>query len=136
MDTTVKGYSKKQVEELGFPRNEYQFPEYTGTFKGLLVMKEWGKRNLICYFDTENHERYKLCVWFDYNDSKSYKPRKSDIDFTTAELNTVWMVAFAISKSGTTAWMTAEPLDIADLSPVMPRGDEMSSSDCDIILDL
>lgn len=107
-----RGYSKNQIKEMGFPTREYLFPIQEGSFNGKLVMKEWGNKNLICYFETDNSKKYKLCVWSDADDNKSYRPKKTDIDFSMVEINSIWKVTFEISKSGITRWMTAEPIDI------------------------
>jgi hypothetical protein len=107
-----RGYSKNQIKEMGFPTKEYLFPNQEGSFNGKLVMKEWGNKNLICYFETDKSEKYKLCVWSDADDNKSYRPKKTDIDFSMVEINSIWKVTFEISKSGITRWMTAEPINI------------------------
>ena len=55
---------------MKFPVKDYQFPEGVGSFTGALVMKKWGKRGaLICYFDTEDEKRYKICAWFNHKDA-------------------------------------------------------------------
>lgn len=63
---------------------------------------------MTCYFDTDNGERLKLCVWFSYDDSRSYRPKESDVDMKKAELNTKWRISHLITKSGKTKWLTAD----------------------------
>ena len=85
--TIRRGYSKNQVREMKFPVKDYQFPEGVGSFTGALVMKKWGKRGaLICYFDTEDEKRYKICAWFNHKDVRSYRPLHSDVDVSLIEI--------------------------------------------------
>ncbi len=103
----TRGYSKNQISEMGFPKDEYQFPNQPGSFSRKLVMKEWGNKNLICYFETDISGKYRLCVWWNPNDEKSYRPKNADNDFSNIEIGSNWTVTYEISKGGTTKWMSA-----------------------------
>lgn len=104
-----RGYSRRQVEEMGFPIQKYKFPRGKGAFVGELVMKKWGKRNsLICYFDARDGNSYKLCVWFNCKDERSYRPLRSKLDISMVQIGTVLRVEYDEAASGKTKWLTAE----------------------------
>lgn len=104
-----RAYSKKQVEELGFPSAEYQFPKKSGMFTGTLVMKKWSDSSgLICYFDTEQGEKVKLCVWFRSDPKRTYRPTKSDLDLSMVELGTRICAKYTITQKGKTRWDQAD----------------------------
>ena len=106
------GYSKRQIEEMHFPKSDYFFPTEENTVTAKLVMKEWGqKANLICYFDVKDGSKIKLCVWFNSDDNKTYRPKKASINFKEVKLNTDWIVSFTLSKQGLTNWINAIPLN-------------------------
>jgi hypothetical protein len=108
-----RGFTKHQVMELGFPAKDYSFPEGTGLFSGTLVMKKWSNnRGLICYFDTDDGQKRKLCVWFRGDPEKTYRPRKSDLDISLVELGSRLRVGYAATKSGNSNWLTAEILEV------------------------
>lgn len=111
--TTIRrGYSKNQVREMEFPVKDYQFPEGAGSFTGELVMKKWGKRGaLICYFDTEDEKRYKICAWFSHKDERSYRPLHSDVDVSLIEIGAVLQVEYDETASGKTRWVDVEVLE-------------------------
>ena len=111
--TTIRrGYSKNQVREMKFPVKDYQFPEGVGSFTGALVMKKWGKRGaLICYFDTEDEKRYKICAWFNHKDVRSYRPLHSDVDVSLIEIGSVLKVEYDETASGNTRWVNVEILE-------------------------
>ena len=106
-------YSQNQADDIGFPYFDYEFPNGGGTFTGTLVFKKWSKKastSLICYFDTDDGEKLKMCVWFSYDDERTYRPKQSDVDMKKAELNTKWQISHSISRSGKTIWLTADPI--------------------------
>jgi len=103
--------SQKEVNEMGFPSSDYLFPSYGNTFTGTLILKKWSKtKALIGYFDTDSGEKLKLCVWFSGNDSRTYRPKRSDINFKEVNLNTKWEVTYLITKTGKTMWLTADQI--------------------------
>jgi len=103
--------SEKEADEMGFPYADYQFPPDGDSFTGTLVFKKWAKKtaSLICYFDTDGGEKLKLCVWFSGDDSRTYRPKRSDVNMKEADLNTKWAVTYLITKNGKTVWLTADP---------------------------
>lgn len=97
---------------MEFRCQDYQFPKGVGSFVGELVMKKWGKqRSLICYFDTKDGNAYKLCVWFSYEDERTYRPRQSDLDISMVEIGSILRVEYDESKSGKARWLKAEILE-------------------------
>lgn len=103
--------SQNQADDMGFPSADYSFPSDGDTFTGKLVFKKWSKQpSLICYFDTDNSEKLKLCVWFSGNDKYTYRPKKSDVNMKEVDVNTKWKVTYLITKSGKTMWLTADEL--------------------------
>ena len=56
-----RGYVPSDLEEMGFDVNQYPLPSEPGETTATLVMRKWGKRcNLICYFDTDDGQKFKL----------------------------------------------------------------------------
>ena len=103
--------SQKEADEMGFPSSDYLFPSDGNTFTGTLILKKWSKtKALICYFDTDSGEKLKLCVWFSGDDTRTYRPKRSDINFKEVNLNTKWEVTYLITKSGKTMWLTADQI--------------------------
>lgn len=103
--------SQNESDEIGFPSADYKFPSNGDTFTGTLVFKKWSKtKALICYFDTDNGEKLKLCVWFSGDDTRTYRPKRSDINMKEVKLNTRWTVTYIITKSGKTMWLTANQI--------------------------
>ena len=81
---TQRGYGKPAIMEMGFPTKEYEFPETEGEFFGTLVIKKWNnKGGLICYFDTDDGRKLKLCVWF----TKSGKSKWLTAELLSAPIN-------------------------------------------------
>ena len=75
-------------------------------------MKKWGKRGaLICYFDTEDEKRYKICAWFNHKDVRSYRPLHSDVDVSLIEIGSVLKVEYDETASGNTRWVNVEILE-------------------------
>ena len=106
-----RGYSKKELENLGFPTGEYSFPDTLGQTTATLTMKQWGKQNvLICYFDTDCGEKLKLCAWFSRNDARAYRPRNSDLDISYVEIGSRMNIAYDVTESGKSRFLDAEVL--------------------------
>ena len=70
--TTAEGFRD-------LPLGQYQFPSEEGSFTGTLAHRAWHpqKRCLMCFFDVDGGERFKLYAWWD----KSYTPRNTPISF-------------------------------------------------------
>ncbi len=69
--------SFNDFDKMGFPVWDYDYPADRGEFTGTLVHKRWvPKRGLVCYFDTDQGEKYKLGVWY-YCRTEKYRPRIS-----------------------------------------------------------
>ena len=110
---TQRGYSKDAIMEMEFPTKEYEFPETAGKFIGTLVMKKWNsKGGLLCYFDTDDGRKLKLCVWFNYKSERSYRPKSCDLDISYVNIGSTLQVEHAITKSGKSKWLTAELLSL------------------------
>lgn len=109
---STRGYSRREVYEMDFPQNDYDFPPQEGEFTGLLVMKRWLDQNgLLCYFDCECGNKYKICVWYKGKEEKDYRPKNSDIDVSRIDIGTIMRVEHSITKSGKTRWDNIELLE-------------------------
>lgn len=107
------GYSWWQVADMGFPSNDYEFPNKEGAFTGTLVMKKWNRQNgLMCYFDTNDGYKYKLCVWPDYDEKRAYRPIRSDVDITLIDIGAVIKVVHGLSKTKKSKWLDVEVLEM------------------------
>ena len=82
-----KAYSWREITEMGFQVTDYEFPTEPGIVNATLVMKRWGNNNLVCYFEGDEGEKFKLCAWWSQYENRAYRPRDSDIDFTEVELH-------------------------------------------------
>ena len=106
-----RAYSKKEIEEMEFPVTDYLFPDTPGEATATLVMKQWGKQGvLICYFDTDDGRKLKLCVWFSRNDARSYRPRHSDLDLSYIGISSRMNIAYDLTASGKSRFLEAELL--------------------------
>ena len=93
------------------PLELYQFPSDEGSFIGTLVYRAWHpkKKCLVCYFDTDSGEHFKLMAWWKPDNEKSYRPRKSDVSFADAVVNgSRWRCEFVRAKGGSITWLTAK----------------------------
>lgn len=108
-----RGYSIKEVDEMGFPIWDYDFPAGRGEFTGTLVLKRWNEHlALICYFDTDQGEKLKLCIWFKYDNERTYRPRNSDLDVSEIPLGSRVQVTFEPSGTGkSTVWLSASVME-------------------------
>ena len=115
----MRAYSKQQVKRSGFPTGEYTFPQGSGSFVGELVLKMWNNNNaLVCYFDTTEGEKYKLCVWFSYDANRSYRPQHSPLDLSYVDIGTSLYVEYDRFPNGyATRWLKAE---IVESEPPLP----------------
>ncbi|MBE6971760.1 MAG: hypothetical protein E7446_06535 [Ruminococcaceae bacterium] len=112
-ESVRRGYSKRQVIEMGFPMADYDFPHGEGSFTGTLVMKRWNKQNgLICYFDTDDGYKYKLCVWFKHDEKRAYRPSKSDIDISYIEIGTRLTATYGLTRNGKSKWINVKVLEV------------------------
>ena len=112
-ETVRRGYSKGQVRDMGFPMSDYDFPHGEGSFTGTLVMKRWNKQNgLICYYDTNDGYKYKLCVWFSHDEKRAYRPAKSEVDISYVEIGSVVKATYGLTRNGKSKWLEAEVLEV------------------------
>ena len=98
------------------PLNLYQFPLEESYFIGTLAYRAWHpkKQCLICYFDTDNGEQFKLMAWWNRDNAKSYTPKKCDVNFTDDVINgSRWKCGFVKAKGGSITWMAAVKIDLA-----------------------
>lgn len=107
----IRGYSKQDMDNMDFPASQYSFLEGPGEGAATLVMKQWGKQNvLICYFNTDDGKKLKLCVWFCRNASRTYRPRHSDLDLSYIGLNSRLHISYDVNESGKSRFLNAELL--------------------------
>ena len=100
--TTTEGYANA-------PLGRYEFQPEAGSLIGTLAYRAWHptKACLICFFDTDNGEYYKLTAWWD----KSYKPKNSDTSFADNVINgSRWKCEYRRTKKGYMSWLTAEQM--------------------------
>lgn len=101
-----RGYSRTQIDEMGFDVSEYEFPKGPGRATGTLVMKQWGNKCLICYFDLDTGDKLRLTVWWK-GDDRSYCPKGSDIDMSCVEIGTRMEIAYDVGESGLSLFLYA-----------------------------
>ena len=76
-------------------------------------MKRWNKQNgLICYFNTTDGYKYKLCVWFSHDEKRAYRPAKSEVDISYVEIGSVVKVTYGLTRNGKSKWLEAEVLEV------------------------
>jgi len=103
-----RGYGWRTFKASGFPGEEYSYPTESGAFAGELVMKRWGaKGSLVCYFDTDDGNKFTLCVWKGYDDSLSYRPENSDLDISELDLGCRMWVDYIVMENGWCRMMDA-----------------------------
>jgi len=107
----VRGYSENQVREMGFPRADYSFPKEPGEGSGTLVMKMWGNKCLICYFDMDDGSKIKLSLFREHETDRHFFPENSEIDFTEVEIGSQMEIAYGITRTGKAKFLTADFLE-------------------------
>ena len=101
----------KHSERFEVPLEKYHYPPEEGSFIGTLTYRAWHYRSpcLVCYFDTDCGNRYRLMAWFNYE----YSPRKSGISFADEVVNgTRWKCEVERSKNGSMTWLAAEKIEV------------------------
>lgn len=91
------------------PLGKYQFPSEEGLFVGTLAYRAWHPRKqcLICCFDTDNGEYYKLYAWWNNN----YAPKDRTVSFADDVMNgSRWKCEYKRAPKGSITWLTAEPV--------------------------
>jgi len=92
------------------PLGRYQFPHEEGSFIGTLAYRAWhpgSKACIICFFDTDNGEYFKLMAWWDNN----YAPRDREVSFADDVSNgSRWKCEYKRAPKGSMTWLTAEPI--------------------------
>ena len=102
--TTTEGF-----RNISF--GKYQFPTEEGSFTGTLAYRAWhpssSKPCLMCFFDTDNGEHYKLYAWWD----KDYAPKDRVVSFADDVVNgSRWKCEYKRAPKGSMTWLSAEPL--------------------------
>jgi hypothetical protein len=118
MDTSnqqKRAWTRSEIQDMGLDLSEFNIPSDTkGELTGTLVTRAWPKKSsfrksLICYFVTDEGEKYFLLAFQDLK-SKLYKPRSTDIDFTEVEIGSRFKLSYSVSKGNWPNWIDAEPL--------------------------
>lgn len=121
----IRGYTNKQVSEMGFPTKDYDFPKEAGSFTGTLALKRWGRNGvLVCYFDTDDGEKVSLGVWSRHKKDRTYPPKNCDLDLASVEIGSRMRVEYDVRETGTSRMLEAEVLE----EPEHARGDESESA--------
>lgn len=105
-----RALSRSQIFETGFPYADFNNKVDEGTYTGILVMKEWGKKPCLhCYFILEDGQKIVLTAYF--KDSL-YKPGISKIDFSDLNIKagSKFLISTEINSKGKTSWHNAELL--------------------------
>ena len=100
----------EEFKEQDFSAAYYPFPDEAGAAIARLVLKRLGKENIICYFEGEDGEKFKLAVWWNKLESRAYRPRDSDLDMAEVEIGTEFDVSWDITHSGKARFLAAEPV--------------------------
>lgn len=106
-----RALSRNQIYEIGFNYEEYENDVSEGIYKGILVMKEWGKKPCLhCYFHLDNGEKIVLTSYFK---NSAYRPCKASIDFSDINIKagTSFILKVGLSKNNKTVWNDAEILN-------------------------
>ena len=104
-----RAYTKNEIYCNNFDYKNYSFPVKANEVEAILVMKQWGRKmNLICYFQTTENKKIKLCAYVQRGLNGRYSPRESDIDMSQVLLGTRWKIKYSIGKTGTTIWNSAQ----------------------------
>ena len=91
------------------PLGQYYYPSKTGSFTGILRYRCWHKNKpmLLCYFDSDDGNRYILPAWWQ-SWGVSYSPKESLINFADeVSNNTRWKCSFRVNEKGYVNWRTA-----------------------------
>jgi len=111
--------SRKEIitSTTGFkdtPLGRYQFPSEEGSFVGTLVYRAWhpsGKPCLICFFDTNDGEYFKLMAWW----NNDYAPKDRSISFANDVVNGGrWKCEYKRAPKGSMTWLTAEKMEVIE----------------------
>ena len=83
----IRAYCRDHISEMGFPTIDYRPPPHSGECNATLSMKAWGQRKeLICYFDTEDNQKLALQVDFSIHPERRYRPPDSCLDLSYVDL--------------------------------------------------
>ena len=104
----VRGYSEHQAEKMCFPRSQYQFPNAAGKGTGTLVMKIWGNKCLVCYFDMDDGENIKLAAFREHTHDRFFQPEKSELDLAGVEIGSVMEISYGITSTGRAKFLSAK----------------------------
>ena len=95
------------------PLEIYKFPPEAGCFIGTLAYRAWHpkKQCLVCYFDTDSGEHFRLMAWWKSDNAKPYRPKNGVVSFADDVVNgSRWKCVFGRAKGGSITWLTAEEL--------------------------
>lgn len=107
----MRAFTENQVAEMRFPISEFVFPEGDGGFTATLVMKKWSKNNaLLCYFETDCGNKFKLILWNHPVTQQKYRPKNSDTDISHLPFNSKVKVVYQQDSKGNTLWNEVEVL--------------------------
>lgn len=104
----VRGYSKNQAREMGFPCDRYQFPTVAGKGTGVLAMKVWDNKCLICYFDMDDGEKIKLVALREHENDWSFRPNHFNKDMALVEIGSLMEISYKITKTGLSSLLNAK----------------------------
>ena len=104
--------TKNDIYCINFDYKSYNFPLQANEVDAILVMKQWGRKmNLICYFQTTENNKIKLCAYVQRDLNGRYSPRESDIDMSQISLGTKRRIKYSIGKTGVSIWNNAQILN-------------------------
>lgn len=108
-----RAWTRSEISDMGLNLSTFEIPrEPIPELSATLVTRAWPKKtsfrkSIICYFVTDDGYKFFLLAFQDLN-SGIYKPRETNIDFTTVELGTRFALSYKISKTSWPNWITAE----------------------------
>ena len=100
-----RGYTDSDMEEMGFDSEAYEFPEGEKELCATLVMKKWtNKMGIICYFDTDDGNHYKLIAYLGRASKGKYTAKDYDIDMSYEPLGARFKIRYSSLEKHYTVW--------------------------------
>ena len=107
-----RAFTNNQIKEMGFPDRDYSYPDAPGKAMATLVMKRWGRQNvLVCYFDADDGRKLMLSVWFNDKPTRCYRPKDGKLDMSYVEIGSRMYIEYDLNPAGHARFLKAELID-------------------------
>lgn len=104
-----RGYTDSDMDEMGFDSKAYEFPEGENEITATLVMKKWtNKKGLICFFDTDDGNHYKLIAYLRRPGTGQYTAKDYDIDMSNEPLGARFKIRYSSLEKPYTVWKSCK----------------------------